>query len=366
MEGLRHNALASSTHKTYERGVQNFLEFCDRHGGSIDRTASVDNVALWLTDLSSQRIAPSTASTYLSALKNALIRGLIEGDPVALSFSKIIKEILEGFSRTYRPSPHMGVDGESSHKSLSIPFDLSMFARVVAAAEKYYADAYLPVSDPDKLIMATIAVGLGGALRPGEYLRTDESQHPDAILTIHHLTFSFLTTIGGITSTNVSKWDDFRYLAHHNRSPYPYTLTAINIHLICSKTDQRHRGEDVLITDRLCLRLILQYLRHSFRPGPSGEHNILPLLYIRPSQFRPAIQYSALQATKDFRDLITRFGIKNADEFTLKSLRSGAIESMRQAGASEVEIMLKGRWTNLHTPTSHYLNRPTHRHSKPA
>jgi hypothetical protein len=37
---------------------------------------------------------------------------------------------------------------------------------------------------------------------------------------------------------------------------------------------------------------------------------------------------------------------------------------MRQAGASEVEIMLKGRWTNIHTPSSHYLNRPTHRHSK--
>jgi hypothetical protein len=62
---------------------------------------------------------------------------------------------------------------------------------------------------------------------------------------------------------------------------------------------------------------------------------------------------------KHFRAFLSTSGVSNPQDYSLKSLRSGAAQSLLNAGASDIVVRAKGRWTNSSTPLKHYLNRPS-------
>jgi hypothetical protein len=312
----------------------------------------VDNIALWLGSLAHELIAPSTISTYLSAVKRAVIGKSLQADPEeSLSSSPILKEILEGYARTYDPPVP---EGKSPPKSISAPFTLEQFRRVYDSFK-----ASLQGRDPspfNRLLLAAVSLGLGGCLRPGEYLRTNESQRPESILSISQLFFTVSNIVNGVTANHELTWTQLSQRAAIRPPPYPWAVKSITLHLRCGKTDQRRRGHDVIIDDPLCVQLIIDYLLKVRIDTFMGDP--IEVLLFEPTRLIP-IHYSALRMSKHFRQFLSSNGVPNPQDFTLKSLRSGAAQSLFDAGASSIAIQALGRWSNPNTPVGSYLNRPT-------
>jgi hypothetical protein len=305
-----------------------------------------------LASLAESHTAPSTISTYLSAVKKAIASGTLQGDPDdPLSSSLIIKEVLEGHARTFSPSTP---EAKTQRKSLSVSFTLEDFKRVYATFKS--SPSGEDPSPRDRLLLAALSIGLGGCLRPGEYLRTNDTQRPDAILSISQLSFSITHTAGGVTKESLLSWSQFERLMTAVHTPYQWTLKSITLLLRCGKTDQRRRGHEVLIDDPLCVRLIHDYLSKTRAPRYKGD--LIEVLLFEPPGGIP-IHYSALRMTRHFREFLSISGVTNPKDFTLKSLRSGAAQSLLDAGASDIAVRAKGRWTNSSTPLRHYLNRPS-------
>jgi integrase len=306
-----------------------------------------------LASLAESHTAPSTISTYLSAVKKAIASGTLQGEPDdPLSSSLIIKEVLEGHARTFTPSTP---EAKTQRKSLSVPFTLEDFKRVYAIFKS--SPSGEDPSRRDRLLLAALSIGLGGCLRPGEYLRTNDTQRPEAILSISQLSFSITVTAGGVTKESLLSWSHFERLSMTPTAAYPWTLKAITLLLRCGKTDQRRRGQEVLIDDPLCVQLIHDYFS-KVRVSKYGDDPIEVLLF-EPTKGIP-IHYSALRMTRHFREFLASNGVANSKDFSLKSLRSGAAQSLLDAGASDIAVRAKGRWTNSTTPLKHYLNRPSH------
>ena len=292
-------------------------------------------------------------STYLSAVKKAVATGTLQGDHEdPISSSIIIKEVLEGHSRAFNPSP----PEERTHlKSPSAPFTLEDFKRIYATFKSSLSGA--DPSPRDRLLLAALSLGLGGCLRPGEYLRTNDTQRPEAILSVSQLSFSISRSTEGILIESPLSWSQFRLLMATSPPPHRWTLKGITLLLRCSKTDQSRRGQEVRIEDPLCVQLIHDYL---FKVRvPNYRDDPIEVLLFEPTTGIP-IHYSALRMTRHFREFLSSNGIANPHDFTLKSLRSGAAQSLLDGGASDIAVRAKGRWTNSTTPLKHYLNRPSH------
>ncbi len=342
MERLRHAAMADSTHRTYDTGVQRFLSFCDSHEETAHRIANVETVALWLTSLAEQRTAPNTMSVYLSAVKKAVEEKTLEGVP--LNDSPLIRDVLKGYTRTYSPP---STDANTS-RSISAPFTLESFRSAVRAWRRN-ADGRPPTYDRT-LLLAAMSLGLGACLRPGEYLKTNAAQRTEALLPVSQLSF----VLHDDPRRQEIPWSDFqlRLSSHTNEQ----SVARIILHLRCSKTDQTKRGSSVPIDDPLCVSLIVAYLR--IRPLVDSVGQTLEALLIDLSSGVPQ-QYTSLQMTKDMRSFLSAYGFPNAHDFSAKSLRSGAAQSLTDEGAPSFAIQAKGRWKSLKTPISNYLYRPT-------
>jgi integrase len=100
----------------------------------------------------------------------------------------------------------------------------------------------------------------------------------------------------------------------------------------------------------------MDYLRNTRMDTFKGEP--IDVLLFEPTEDIP-IHYSALRMTKHFRAFLASNGVPNPRDFTPKSLRSGAAQSLLDAGASSIAIQAHGRWSNPNTPVGSYLNRPT-------
>jgi hypothetical protein len=298
-------------------------------------------VTLWMTDLIEAKTSPQTLSVYLSAVKKAVETGQLQGDtndPNALNQSSHIKDLLKGHARTFT-APAVPT------KSISAPFTLEDFGRLVSAFRTSLNDRR--PSYNDTLTLAVMALALGGGLRPGEYLKTNALQRTDAILSVHQL--SFLTAHPSRAPSWLT-WSDFRAL----QTP---SVQSISVYIKCGKTDQTKRGSSIPIIDPLCVSLILDYLK--VRPYKDLVGQPFEPLFIDKSSAVPQ-QCVAVNFTTQMRKFLRRNGVYNPETFTLKSLRSGAVESIAQGKGFAIasEIASKGRWTNFRTPAKYYLNRP--------
>jgi hypothetical protein len=343
---LQHDALAESTHKTYEHGVRSFREFCVRRQLQ-DPVADADTVTLWITDLTKTRVAPGTLNTYVSAIKKAIENEELPGDLHGIHSSTLLRDILKGYARTYTPPP--------SDRSISAPFKVDDFKSMVQVYELSCLSSSGPPRYKDTLVLAGMALGLGGCLRPGEYLKTGPCQRDQAILTIQQLRFHLVNKRiplpGEAVQSTLQDNNDFA-------APDRLLLRSAEILLQCSKTDQTKKGYMVPITDPICVRLIAEYL--IVRPRIDSAGQTLNPLLLDIIDGLPQ-HCTAQHFTTYMRDFMSRHGVPRPHDFSLKSLRSGAVESLAKGEARKLKdkVIAKGRWTNFNTPEGSYLNRPT-------
>jgi len=278
----------------------------------------------------------------VAAVKKAVAAGILPGDPLhpeALFASGLLKDVLKGHARMFTPPT-------TAKKSISAPFSLNDFHHLVDTYQRTWSG---PPAYKDALVLGGMAIGLGGCLRPGEYLKTNALQRTEALLSLDQIRFhltdpSIKAPLSGI---------DFYRLIQRSG---PHCLRSIHIQLRCGKTDQNKTGHTVQITDPLCMSLVSQYL--SARPFTDDAGQPLTALLIDKSGRIPQ-QCTAIRFTSYMRKFLTRHGVHNAPDFTLKSLRSGAAESIADGQARAIAIAAKGRWSSFNTPARHYLNRRT-------
>lgn len=286
-------------------------------------------------------------SVYLSAVKKAVEEKALCGP--SFGDSPLIRDILKGHTRTFRPS----LSSNSSIKSISAPFTLTDFRWAIAAYRKAVGER--PPSFDRALLFASMAIGLGGWLRPGEYLKTNAMQRTEALLSVSQLSFEVPKWAEGNSPMKILPWKEFLpFLSDKTPSQLP-RVQRIFIHLKCSKTDKTKRGSLIRIADPLCVSLLIDYLRIRPLVDPFGQ--CIEALLVTKSDGAYQ-QYTAHQMTGEMRTFLSAYGFPNSHDFTLKSLRSGAAQSATDNGASPLTIQSTGRWTNFRTPNKHYLNRP--------
>jgi hypothetical protein len=274
-----------------------------------------------------------------------VVDGALPGDPHALSKSTLLKDILKGHGRTYTAPP--------SDKSISAPFLMDDFKAMVEAYEVSRISSSAPPRYKDTLVLAAMAMGLGGCLRPGEYLKTEPSQRPEAILTIQQVRFNLLNQRHPLPASTLQ----LQLQGDTTLGPNSIPLGSVQILLKCGKTDQAKKGEVVTIKDPVCVRLIAAYLcsrPHEDSAGQPLDPFLLDLSYDFPQHI------TRLDFAVYMRELMDRFGVRYPHSFTAKSLRSGAVESMVKGEARRLrkKVEDKGRWSNFNTPDNNYLSRP--------
>jgi hypothetical protein len=198
----------------------------------------------------------------------------------------------------------------------------------------------------DILSLAVMGMGLGGAMRPGEYLITDEYQRHEAILTFAAVSLITTTPPSTITHTVPSLSFIDSSLLRDSYIAKRMRVNGISIHLKCSKTDQTRKGTVVVIDTPICIHHIMEYLL--ICPSPLLPHSP----FFLSSQFT---SLSALVATQWIRKVLKYCHFPSPNDFSLKSLRSGAIHTLCDQNASEMTIAEKGRWTSGQTPRKYYI-----------
>ncbi len=337
-----HSSLADSTHKTYETGVAKFNEFCREYKQVEEVNENVlteDTLELWLSWLVEKYHTPiSTLNTYLSGLKRAVAEGRMASEGEEIFNGHRILSILKGVARTHVK----GTTEKELNRSISAPFTIDNFISLSAhlsatprGTKKLYGDI---------LCLAVMGMGLGGALRPGEYLTTNEVQRQEAILT-----FSAVSLNIRIPPTTAIRYiSPIEFLNSHRRS---YTnkgirVESISINLKCSKTDQTHLGSVVIIDNPICISHIMDYLLICPTPLPAHSPFFLN---------REGIALTALSATNMARSIMFHCDFPSPSDFSLKSLRSGAVQTLVNNNGGEMEIAALGRWTSGQTPRQHYI-----------
>jgi hypothetical protein len=285
--------------------------------------------------------APSTLTTYLAALKRGLNEQFIKGN-IAVTNTTRIQAILKGSART-----HVKPTGDEA-PSISAPFTMDHYSRLLSL---FYATPRGERKDyNDTLTMAIMGMGLGGCLRPGEYLITNTFQRNEAILTFSAV--SIHARRG--PSTRAMRIPSLEFVASQRPHYRGNTLHVdyVSIVIKCSKTDQTHMGVTVVIDDPACVQRIMLYLLVC--PSKQAPHTPF---FIHSS----GLAVTALQAVNNMRGLLrfTQFcsleDFATPEDFTLKSLRSGAVQTLVDSNAGEGAIAARGRWTNITTPLRHYV-----------
>lgn len=303
--------------------------------GRIDE----DVLCLWLTWLVERHNFPSsTLTTYLSGLRRAVVEERLKGD-VNVFLSTRVQDILRGVARTHVKGSS---EGEAS-RSISSPFTIDNytslylhFLSTTRGMKKEYDDI---------LTLAVMGMGLGGALRPGEYLITNDTQRQEAILTFAAVSLNVHFPPGTRVQSLPSL--DFVGLFRADYRGKRFVVDSITVHLKCSKTDQTRMGSYVAIDDPYCISNILEYLMVC-GPTPIPPHSPF---FIR----RGGLALTALQASNNMRGLLRYCEFPLPADYSLKSLRSGAVQTLVDNNAGEMAIAAAGRWTSGQTPRQHYI-----------
>ena len=99
LKRLMHSATSPRSHKTYEQVWNHFLDFSTRYCGTVFQQLplSIGNIVLFVAYLSAKKLAPSTISTYISALSYVLKIGSFSDPTKAF----VVQKIMTAQSWTY-------------------------------------------------------------------------------------------------------------------------------------------------------------------------------------------------------------------------------------------------------------------------
>ncbi len=302
-----------------------------------------DTIALFLTWSVEKFNSPvSTLNTYLSSLKRAAMDNELEVTSGHIFTSHRIQCILQGVARTHVKGSSAG----EANRSISSPFTVANFTSLSSlffasprGKKKLYTDI---------LSLAVMGMGLGGAMRPGEYLITNEYQRHEAVLTFSAVSLLTTSPPSTITLTVPSLSFINHSLLRQSYVRKGMSVIGISIQLKCSKTDQTRKGTVIVIDTPICIHHIMEYLLICPSPLPSHSPFFLSENFT---------SLSALIATHSIRKILKYFHhpMSSYNDFSMKSLRSGAIQTLCDQNASEMTIAEKGRWTSGQTPRKYYI-----------
>ena len=283
--------LAQSTQKSYSTAMKRFHMFCTKFSLSTPFPLSEYTLCCFAAYLADEGLAPQTAKTYLSAVRNMqLLFGL--PDPRDHSSLPMLKRVLAGISRA-RLSCQIT-------PRVRLPITGSILTRIHSAL--------LQSSHLDRLLIWAVAsLAFFGFFRLGELLvESPEMYNP---------------------STSLS-WGD---VAVDNRS----SPSMVKVHLKRSKCDQFGRGIDVIVgrtNTPICpVSATLAYIIHrQDSPGP----------FFITNQTAPVTKGWLV---RQIRSILSSLGLPQND-YAGHSFRIGAATTAALAGIEDSTIQALGRW----------------------
>lgn len=277
-------ALAKSTHVTYNRGINNFEEFRDNLGLGRVWPSPTKHIVAYISHLSLDGKSPSTISTSTAAIAYVhKINGWV--DPTD---NFVVRKLKEGARR----------DNKSSDSRLPITVDIlgGLTSSLINICTSSYEAC---------LFKTAFLLAFFGFLRVGEFTTTSKKGNWDKILSLQDITIR-------------------------------NDLSAVEVHIRSSKTDQRGVGTTLQIgvvpNQGICpVASMSEYLR--VRPDVEG-----PLFIHFGGHPLTRYQFSAI-----LKKGIKANGLPPSD-FSPHSFRIGAATSAAIGGVPLEHIMEMGRW----------------------
>jgi hypothetical protein len=323
---LIQSSLTNNTHRTYAAGAKSYADFCETFTGKFAiEQPSVNSVSKWLTYLADPEfkgLSYKTITTYMAGLTSKL---QLASQDVSMFKDPRIKSILEGIAHTGGLAPRI----------TRLPLTEDLLQRMVTLI-----NSRGPVSSEHRLTFAAMAAGIYGLMRGGEFLLTTDHQREESLLNLNQLKIWEQDTYA-----TGSKHRPKRTLVETpistlktrctGTTPWSYP-EALSVTLICSKNDPRKRGTEAIIGNATGIQLICDYLIHSHPSIDNKDSG----LFLNANGSR----LTSAQLLPKMRELLAMINIPNPEVYMLHSLRKGGAQSLRDAGTSEEQIRLQGRW----------------------
>ena len=306
--------LAPKTRKTYLGPVNLYVTHCALHSIQPAFPATVHSLTSWVGKLGIKRITAKTIKSYLTAVRSAHI-DVSDKEPTAFRSSKL-QRMVNGSRRMH------GEAGTQERLPITKDLLLQMLQRVSQRSRE------------GATLYAAFCLAFAGFLRSGEFTYTSKDRG----------------------MANFGKW----FLT---RRSVTFFDDHIVVHLPSSKTDRFRKGIDIPIAasgDNACP---VKALRRLFRWKASPDS---PL-------FERTGGFTREYLVDQVRQILTSLGVKG--HYSGHSFRRGAATSAKEAGLTDREIMLLGRWKSdcyrlyivanrehiLAASRRHQQHRPRHR-----
>lgn len=278
--------LAISTRNLYETGRKSYVAHCRIATTNPPFPATTETLTSWMVGLATRGIRVKTIKSYLGGVKSCQIDMGI-GDLEVFQLP-LLQRILTGIKRLHG-------EGESKER---LPITRDILLKLLANLN--------PAKDIHANLHAAFCLAFAGFLRAGEFTYSPQDQKNPAFSEWH------------ITRRSISLQTDKLYLS-----------------LPLSKTDPFRRGITLTIAasnDPACAVSSLQNLFRRFPKSPNSP------LFQLPEAVAFSRQYLAA-ALKTYLQMAHIPG-----KFSGHLFRRGAATTARQAGLTEDEIQLLGRW----------------------
>jgi len=282
-------------------------------GRGDGRELSDNHVRLWVTAMGKDPgLRWKTISVYFTALKRYEIDHATPGRPLQ---QHRFAALLEGIHR------EKGDSAQEEEKDARRPFSAELLRNI---EQKCLGDK-ASRSYEEKLFMAAAAVGVGGLLRANEFVSVGPTQREEAVLRISQLTFfRALDNAQNVTLVQaVSK---------------PGEVDHCVLHLKCSKTDQRKKGQNKYLAGNT-VRSLLNYL--ACHPTVQDGNSVLFVHHDGTSLTRKEL-------VDMMREHLRKMGVPEDQvlRYSGHSFRKGGAESLESQGANDSVIMSMGGWTS--------------------
>ena len=277
-------SIADSTRRVYATGQSTYLSFCGKFNLN-PLPASEQQLILFTADMS-QRLAPSTIRSYLSAVRFLHVSNG-HRDPLAGTLQ--LDLMLRGVRRS-KP-------GKKDNRLPITPFILEKVYEVLNRNPGDYEN---------NLLWAACCLGFFGFLRSGEFTTPSRDYDPSWHLSVRDIT---------VDSTSNPTW--------------------LQVTIKGSKTDQLRQGANIVVGrtgSHICLvKAVLAYMaRRGFDRGPLFQH-------------QDGSPLTREQLVSSLRDTLSAAGVEY-HRFSGHSFRIGAATTAAAKGVEDSTIQTLGRW----------------------
>lgn len=288
---LVHESLAPSSHRTYQKALEYFESFAiQTYKHTLPLPVSIQNVMLFIAFCYSTGLAPSTVTTYISAISyHHKIANLC--DPTK---NFVVKKCLQGYQKLKRTYDSR------------LPVTIEVLAQLIQSLQ-HTTSSYFVRS----LLKAMYLLAFYAFLRVGEFTNSITTlKRDDPILSVDDICFQYTNNV--LSGVEIR----FTHFKHSKNS-------AQTVYISCC------RHED----DRCPVHALFQYLE--LRKARSG-----PLF-----SFMDGSPVSRAFFTKNLNLSLTWSGLSK-QFYKGHSFRIGAATTAAASGVADAKIQMMGRWSS--------------------